>query len=272
MSRPGLVILGIFAGVALFAPLVAPYHPKTDTDSSLQSPSASHLLGTDDVGRDILSQLLVGGRTSLLVGLSAGLAATCLGCLVGLVAGYFGGTLDRLLMRTVDFFLAIPRLPLLVVLAAYLGAGIWVIVIAFVLISWAFPARMVRAQVLVERQKAYVISARLSGASWHYILRKHILPPVAPLLTAIVIIETSHAVMAEAGLSFLGLGDPTCVSWGTILHHAFAYPSLFLDASWLWWALPPGACLSLLLLSLALVGTSMEGRVDPRLKGGRLAR
>jgi len=206
------------------------------------------------------------------VGLSAGIAATCLGCLVGLLAGYFGGIVDRLLMRTVDFFLAIPRLPLLVVLAAYLGAGIGVVVIAFVLISWAFPARMVRAQVLIEKQRAYVVSARLSGARWHYILWKHVLPPMAPLLVAIVIVETSHAVMAEAGLSFLGLGDPTCVSWGTILHHAFAYPALFLDSSWLWWALPPGMCLSLVLLALALVGTSMEGRIDPRLKGARLGR
>ena len=272
MSKPGLAILGLFVAVALFSPLLAPYHPKADTDTSLQAPSSRHPLGTDDVGRDILSQLLVGSRISLIVGLSAGLAATCLGCLVGLVAGYFGGTVDRLLMRSVDFFLAIPRLPLLVVLAAYLGAGIWVVVVAFVLISWAFPARMVRAQVLLEKQKAYVISARLSGASWHYILRKHILPPLVPLLMAIVIIETSHAVMAEAGLSFLGLGDPTCISWGTILHHAFAYPALFLDSSWLWWALPPGTCLSLFLLALGLVGTSMEGRIDPRLKGARLGR
>ncbi len=269
MSKTGLAILLVFCAVAVLAPLAARHH-LTQTFAPLQPPSLDHPLGTDDVGKDLLSQVMAGARVSLLVGLSAGLAATLFGGLVGLAAGYFGGTTDRVLMRLVDFFLAIPRLPLLIVLAAYLGSGIWVIVIAFVLISWAYPARMVRAQVLIERQRAYVTAARLSGLPWHYILRRHMLPPLVTLLVAVVIMEVSHAVAAEAGLSFLGLGDPTAVSWGTILHHAFAYPALFLDGSWLWWALPSGLCLSLVLLGLALVGVSLEANLDPRLKGGRL--
>ena len=270
MGRLGLTLTAVFVLVALAAPVISPYHPKCDVDASLQPPSAKHWLGTDDVGRDILSQVIAGTRVSLTVGVAAGLAATTLGVLVGLVAGYFGGMVDRVLMRAVDFFLALPRLPLLMLLAAYLGGGVWVVVTAFVLVAWAFPARVVRAQVLVERRRAYVISAELSGARWTYILRKHIAPSLAPLLLAIVLMECSHAIMAEAGLSFLGLGDPTRVSWGTIMHYAFAYPSLFLSRAWLWWALPPGLCLSMLLLALAFVSMSIESRLDPRLKGARL--
>ena len=268
MSKASLAILVLFA--AIFGPAVAPYHPRDEVDEPLQAPSRRHFLGTDDVGRDILSQVIVGSRISLAVGLSAGLAATGIGVLVGLAAGYFGGAVDAALMRAVDVFLSLPRLPLLILLAAYLGAGLGVIIIAFVLISWAVPARVVRAQVLLEKDRAYVTSARLSGASPVYVLRKHVLPALSPLLMAIVIMETSHAIMAEAGLSFLGLGDPTCVSWGTILHNAFAYPALFLGDLWLSWALPPGLCLSLLLLGLALLSTSIEARLDPRLKGARL--
>jgi ABC-type dipeptide/oligopeptide/nickel transport system permease subunit len=239
-------------------------------DAPLQRPSARHLLGTDGVGRDVLSQVIAGSRVSLAVGLSAGLAATAVGVLVGLLAGYLGGAVDALLMRAVDVFLCLPRLPLLILLAAYLGAGPGVLVVAFAAISWSVPARVVRAQVLVSKQRAYVASARLSGAGPLYAMRKHIVPALGPLVMAIAIMETSHAVMAEAGLSFLGLGDPTCVSWGTILHHAFAYPALFLGDLWLSWALPPGLCLSLLLLGLALLGMSIEAHLDPRLKGTRL--
>jgi peptide/nickel transport system permease protein len=270
MGKLGLGIVIVFAAIAFVAPLLAPYHPRDDVDTTLQAPSARHLLGTDDVGRDIFSQVIAGSRVSLAVGLSAGLAASVLGLLVGLVAGYLGGWTDRVLMRAVDFFLALPRLPLFVLLGAYLGATVWMVVICFTAVSWAFPARMVRAQVLVEKQRPYVISARLSGGSWRYTLVRHVLPALLPLALAVCIMETSQAVAVEAGLSFLGLGDPTLVSWGTVLHYAFAYPALFLNGSWLWWALPPGICLSLLLLGLALAGMRAEEHTDPRLKGGRL--
>ncbi len=198
------------------------------------------------------------------------LGTAALGLFVGLLAGYFGGMADKILMRLVDLFLSLPKLPLLILLAAYLGSGTWVLLTCFVLISWAVPARIVRAQVLLEKRRSYVLSARLSGAGAAYILRKHIVPALSPLLLAVVIMETSHAITVEAGMSFLGLGDPTQTSWGTILHHAFAYPALFLTNAWLWWTLPPGLCLSLLLLSLALMSMEGERRLDPRLKGVRL--
>ena len=271
MTRTSLVILCLFVAAAVLGPTVAPYHPRRDVDAPLQAPSPRHRLGTDDVGRDILSQVIAGSRVSLTVGLIAGLAATAVGVTVGLAAGYGGRAADALLMRTVDVFLCLPRLPLLILLAAYLGTGLWVIVAAFATVAWAVPARVVRAQVLLEKQRAYVASARLAGGRGTYIVRRHILPALWPLLTSIVVMETGQAIMVEAGLSFLGLGDPTRVSWGTILRNAFDYPALFLGSLWISWALPAGLCLSLLLLALAALGTCLDRHLDPRLKGARLA-
>jgi peptide/nickel transport system permease protein len=190
MSRTGIAIVALFLAAAIASPWLAPFHPRNDTEAALAPPSSRHLLGTDDVGRDILSQVLAGTRISLAVGFGAGAAATVLGVIVGLLAGYLGGWWDRILMRGVDFFLAVPRLPLLIVLAAYLGAGLWVVVVSFVLISWAFPARMIRAQVLVEKRTAYVTAARLAGCGRAYILWRHVLPPLLPLVLVVSIMET----------------------------------------------------------------------------------
>ena len=268
MSRAGAALVLAFALMALAGAWVAPYDPRTEVDTSLQPPSCVHWLGTDDVGRDILSEVIVGSRISIAVGLTAGLAATLLGAGVGLAAGYLGGWSGVLLMRLVDVFLVMPKLPLLVLLTAYLGGGFWTISGAFLLLSWAYPARLIRSQVLIEKHRPYVIAARLSGAGWVHAVRKHILPALAPLIAAVMVEEMSHAVMAEAGLSFLGLGDPTWTSWGSILHYAFVYPALFLNNAWVWWALPPGICLTLLLAGLALIGISLEQSFDPRLKEG----
>jgi ABC-type dipeptide/oligopeptide/nickel transport system permease subunit len=257
----------LFALLALFGPLLAPFDPREPVGASLLPPSARHLLGTDDVGRDILSQVIAGTRISLIVGLTASIATTLVGFIAGMAAGCSGGAVDGVIMRCVDVFLVLPRLPLLILLAAYFGAGLHIIAIAFVITSWAAPARVVRGQVLLEKERTFVRAARLSGAKTGYVLKKHIIPQLIPVLSALLIMEASHAVMAEAGLAFLGLGDPTYISWGTILHHAFMFPALFLSDAWLWWALPPGICLSFLLLSFAFINLRIERKVDPRLKG-----
>ena len=267
MVKPAVAVLTVFVLLALFGPLLVPYHPREPVGAPLLSPSGKHLLGTDDVGRDILSQLIAGTRISLIVGITASLATTLVGFILGVIAGYLGGIVDGAVMRCVDVFLVLPRLPLLILLAAYFGAGVHVIVIAFVITSWAMPARVVRGQVLLEKERTFVRAARLSGARTLYILKKHIMPQLVPILSALLIMEASHAIVAEAGLAFLGLGDPTYISWGTILHHAFVFPALFLSDAWLWWALPPGICLSALLLSFAFINLKIEGKVDPRLKG-----
>jgi len=265
--KAATAVLVIFAVLAVFGPLLAPYDPRKPAGAPLLAPSGRHLLGTDDVGRDILSQVIAGTRISLIVGITASLATTLVGFLLGVVAGYLGGIADSVIMRCVDVFLVLPRLPLLILLAAYFGAGVHIIVIAFVITSWAVPARVVRGQVLLEKERTFVHAARLSDAGTAYILRKHIMPQLIPILSALLIMEASHAIVAEAGLAFLGLGDPTYISWGTILHHAFVFPALFLSDTWLWWALPPGICLSILLLSFAFISLKIERRIDPRLKG-----
>jgi peptide/nickel transport system permease protein len=270
MARIAAGIILMFIVAAIFAAPIAPYRPKEELDTPLQSPSLRHIFGTDDVGRDILSQVIVGTRVSLMVGASAAIAATALGLIFGLCAGYFGGRVDTVIMRIVDIFLALPRFPLLILLAAYLGAGVWVIVIVFAITSWAMPTRVIRAQVLSDREKSYIMAAKLFGAGPFYIIRKHLLPQLSPLISAIIILEAAHAIMAEAGLSFLGLGDPAYISWGTILHYSFVYPSLFLTNTWLWWAVPPGMCLSILLLALTIISRAMEESLDPRLKEGRV--
>ncbi len=256
-----------FTLLALFGPLLAPFDPREPVGASLLPPSGKHLLGTDDVGRDILSQVIAGTRISLIVGITASIATTLVGFFMGMAAGYFGGIVDSIVMRCVDVFLVLPRLPLLILLAAYFGAGLHIIVVAFVITSWAVPARVVRSQVLLEKERTFIRAAKLSGAKTGYILKKHIIPQLIPILSALLIMETSHAIIAEAGLAFLGLGDPTYISWGTILHHAFVFPALFLSDTWLWWAFPPGICLSVLLLSFAFINLKIERKVDPRLRG-----
>jgi peptide/nickel transport system permease protein len=265
--RISAAVLVLFAVVALCGPLLAPWNPREPVGPPLLAPGMGHLLGTDDVGRDILSQVIAGTRISLIVGITASLATTLAGFVLGMASGYFGGLIDSVIMRCTDVFLVLPRLPLLILLAAYFGAGLHVVVIAFVITSWAVPTRIVRGQVLLEKERTFVQAARLSGGRAFYILRKHVVPQVIPVFSALLVIEASHAIMAEAGLAFLGLGDPTYISWGTILHHAFAFPALFLSDAWLWWALPPGVCLSALLLSFAFVNLKIEGKMDPRLKG-----
>lgn len=268
MTKTAVSILAIMAVAAIVAPWMSPHPPLIPAGDALQPPSPACLLGTDDVGRDLFSQLLAGARVSLLVGVLAGVAATLIGGVLGVVAGYYGGLWQAAVMRVVDIFLALPRLPLLLLLAAYLGGGPGIVILAFACLGWAVPARMVCAQVRLERTRAYVITAQLAGARLPYLLRRHLLPGLAPLLVAIVLMEVGQAVMVEAGLSFLGLGDPTVVSWGAMLHHAFRYSALFLTDAWLWWAVPPGLCLAGLLLSLALLNMTLEHRLDPRLQGG----
>jgi len=268
MIKTAVGILAIMAVTAIIASWVSPHPPLAPVGEALQSPSSACLLGTDDVGRDLFSQLLAGARVSLLVGVIAGVAVTLIGGVIGVVAGYYGGLWQTAVMRLVDIFLALPRLPLLLLLAAYLGGGPAIVVLAFVCLGWAVPVRMVCAQVRLERTRAYVITARLAGARLPYLLRRHLLPGLAPILLAIVLMEVGQAIMVEAGLSFLGLGDPTVVSWGAMLHHAFRYSALFLTKAWLWWAVPPGLCLAVLLLSLALLNMALEHRLDPRLQRG----
>jgi len=261
----GLVVLGLFLLAALAAPLLAPYDPHAFSGQSLERPSPAHLLGTNDAGQDILSELLYGGRISLAVGLGAALGTVALGLLVGALAGYLGGAIDAVLMRLVDVMLILPRLPLLILLAAFLGSGLPQTVAIISLLFWPATARVIRAQVQSQRARGYVRMAHHFGGGAGYVLRRHILPAISPLVAFGLVAAAGRAVAMEAGLAFLGLGDPTAKSWGLMMRYALDLPGLLLTDRWLWWLLPPGLCLTLLILALTYAGMGLERRLDPRL-------
>jgi len=262
----GAAALGFFVLAALAAPLLAPYDPHAFAGQPLEHPSAAHPLGTNDAGQDILSELIYGARISLAVGLGAALGTVALGLLVGAAAGYAGGWLDTLLMRLVDVMLTLPRLPLLILLAAFLGSGLAQTVAIISLLFWPATARAIRAQVLSARQRGYVKMARHFGGGAGYVLRRHILPAVAPLIAFGLVAAAGRAVAMEAGLAFLGLGDPTAKSWGLMMRFALNLPGLLLTDRWLWWLLPPGLGITLLILALTYLGMGLERRLHPGLR------
>jgi len=254
----GLLILLAFALVALAAPLLAPYDPAAFSARPLERPSARHLLGANDVGQDILSELIYGARISLAVAGGAAAGTVLLAALVGGTAGALGGPADFALMRLADVMLALPRLPLLILVNALLGAALGPMILTIALLFWPGPARMLRAQVMSLRGRGYVRSARGFGGGPLYLLRRHYLPPLAPLLAAALVSAAGQAVALEAGLAFLGLGDPTAKSWGLMMRYALDLPGLLLTDRWLWWLLPPGLCVTLLILGLTFVGLGLE--------------
>jgi peptide/nickel transport system permease protein len=263
-GRIGLGVVGLFAFLAVFGPLITPHDPTASSLDVLAGPSLSHPLGTTENGSDVLSQLIVGARISMVVGFAAALISSVLGATVGLVGGYFGGWTDRGLDAMENWFLVIPTLPLMIVLARLLSPSLFVLIMVIGLTSWAGTGRIVRAQVLTLKERAFVERARALGAGDGYIIRTHILPNTAPLIFANTVLIVALAILSEAALAFLGLGDPTKISWGTMLENAFdaGAPSA---GAW-WYVVPPGLCITVLVLAVALLGYLFEELVNPRLQ------
>ncbi|PXF52641.1 MAG: ABC transporter permease [Candidatus Methanophagaceae archaeon] len=261
----GLAILLFFVTLAVFAPYIAPYDPH-EMFKPMEHPGSDHLLGTNDIGQDILSELIYGARVSLFIAFFVSVVSGIIGTAFGLLSGYFE-MFGFFLMRIVDAFLAIPRLPLIIVIAAFMRPSIWNLIFIFIILGWPITTRIIRSEVLSLRTRNYVEAARMVGAPDTYILMKHILPNVFPLLVVRLIIEASHVIIAESSLSFLGLGDPTAKSWGMILHYAFVYPTIFISDLWMWWMLPAGLCITFTILSLTFIGYALEELVNPRLRG-----
>ena len=264
----GLVILVFFVLVAVFAPVLAdpeglnPTCPCTGVPFS--PPSREFPLGTDDLGRSILTLTIWGSRPSLIVGLFATLIAMALGAVIGLIAGYYGQLTETLLMRFTDWFLVIPFLPLAIVLASLLDPSTFVIILVIGLTSWPSTARIVRSQVLTVKERPYVERARaLGGGNWHMISR-HILPNVGPLIFANTILTVAIAILTESTLAFLGLGDPLSISWGTILDTAFSNAAAS-AGNW-WWLLPPGLGIVLVVLGFTLCGFALDEIFNPKLR------
>lgn len=262
----GLTLLVLLLTTAILAPLLAPYNPDAFTGRPLEHPSAAHRLGTNDVGQDILSELIYGARVSITVAAGAATGTVILAVLFGGAAGYAGGWIDWLLMRLVDLLMALPRLPLLILINALLGAGLSQMILTIALLFWPGTARIIRAQVMSVRQRGYVRMARSFGGSPVYIFVRHVLPQIAPLLVFGLVTAAGRAVALEAGLAFLGLGDPSAKSWGLMMRYALNLPGLFLTDRWLWWLLPPGICITLLILALTYIGMGMESHLDTRLR------
>ncbi|HEY3894536.1 MAG TPA: dipeptide/oligopeptide/nickel ABC transporter permease/ATP-binding protein [Pseudonocardiaceae bacterium] len=268
VARTGGGLLALLLLTALAAPQLAPYDPDARSGAPFARPSAVHLLGTNDVGHDLLSELIYGARISLLVGVVAALAATVVGLAVGLLAGYSRGWLDPMLMRLVDVVLALPVLPLTIVIGVFLGAGLGSQILVIAAVIWAPVARELRSQVLSLRERDHIQTLRAMGAGTGYVLARHIVPAVVPLVAPQFVIATRTAILLESSLAFLGLGDVTAKSWGTMLSLAHSR-SAFLTDAWLWWVIPPGLAIAVTVLAFALLGYAFEDRARPVLRDPR---
>lgn len=246
--------------VALAADRIAPYDPFATSDEVLRPPSAAHPLGTDDLGRDLFSAVVYGARVSLLVGLVAASTATAIGVAVGGVAGYAGGLVDDGLMRLTELFQVVPRFFLALIAVALFGSSIWLIVLLLGLTYWPGTARLLRAQVLTLRTRDYVLAARALGVRESRILLRHVLPGALPPVITQAALHVGGAILIEAGLSFLGLGDRTMVSWGALLNDA----QQFVRVAW-WMSAFPGLAITLTVLGLNLMADGLNEAWDPRL-------
>ena len=259
----GIVILALFLLLAVFAPLLEPYPTDKPSGPPFDPPSSAHWLGTDDVGVDMLSLMIAGTQNSMLVGFAAAFVAVAIGGTLGIVAGYRGKWTETGVTGVTDFFLVIPGLPLMIVLAALFGQTIYHIVLVIGLLSWMGVTYVVRAQVHTLKERGFVARALSLGAGDFYIIRRHILPHVAPLLVAQTVLTVASAVFFEAALAFIGLGDPERISWGTILAYASLHSAVSAGA---WWAImPPGVCIALVVLGSFLIGQGVEEAMNPRL-------
>ena len=269
MALTGLILLAFFVLVAVFAPVIAPYDPlqvieNDGTWLANEKPSPRFLLGTTNLGRDIFSQLVYGSRAALLVGFSAAIAVSIIGTVVGLVAGFYGGWVDAILMRLADVAFGIPFLPFIIVLASFLKPNIWNVVIAMALLLWRDTSRVIRSQVVVIKEQAFISAARVSGASRLRIIFLYIAPSVLPLSFLYGSLAIGWAILTEASVSFLGFSDPNVVSWGFMLQDAFASQALSRGA--FYWMLPPGICIMLTVMSGFFIGRGYEEVLFPRLR------
>lgn len=261
----GALAAATLVAVTVFGDALAPYRATELSGPSLSAPGKGHLLGTNALGQDIASQLILGARASVLVAVLAGAGTVLVGTLVGVAAGWLGGMGDAALMRFTDLVLVLPKLPLLLLVGALTGGSIGTLSVLLAATFWPMTARILRSQVLTLRRRPHVrAAAGFGAASWHQ-LRRHILPDLGLLMVAEFIPAAGHAVALQAGLAFLGVGDPTQPTWGGMMRDALAYTPLFVTSAWRWWLIPPIAAIVVLVVLITLLGTAAERRLVPRL-------
>lgn len=264
----GTAIILFFSVIAIFAPLIAPYEVWEPTFEngkiqSLKGPSLKYSLGTTFMGRDVFSQLVYATRTTLLIGSLSGLISILIGATLGLFAGYYGGILDDIVMRFTDVIYGMPFLPFIIVLISLLGRNIWWVMIAITCIVWRTSARVIRAEMLSLKERQFVTLAKARGCGDFRIIFRHILPNILPLLLLYTAFNMAWAILAEAGASFLGFGDPDVISWGGMLYNLWISGKS--RVAW-WWFLFPSLCIVLLVSSFIFVSQAYEEVANPRLK------
>lgn len=261
----GAVLLGSVATVSLAAPLIAPFGPKEiGVGRALMSPTAEHLMGTDDLGRDVLSRFLYGGRLSLLIGVVSGVMATVVATLVGIPAGYYRGRVGRWLTTGIDMSLVFPPFLLVIVFAAYVGSSVVNIILILALLSWPIPARTIKSKTVSVRENEFVESTKALGASDFTVMKDEVLPNVLPVVFANGVLQMVYTILMEAAVSFLGLGNPSKISWGTMLYFAQKQGALSVGA-W-WWMVFPGLGIVLTAFGFTLLGTGLDEVLNPRLQ------
>ena len=269
MGTFGLFVILFFGTVAILAPLIAPHDPwETLRDAegriaSMRPPSAEFPLGTTFLARDLLSQMIWATQTTMFIGLVSGLVSIVIGANIGLIAGYYGGKIDEVLMRITDVVYGMPFLPFIIVLIALFGRSKYFVILAIVLIIWRTSARVVRAQTMSLKQRQFVLAARARGASDARIIYRHIMPNILPLLLLYTAFNIAWSVIAEAGASFLGFGDPDQLSWGSMLYELWISGQI--RTAW-WWFTWPSVAIVLLVSALVFVSRAYEEVANPRLR------
>lgn len=260
----GLGLVAVLVLVAVLAPHLAPYDPRAIVGDALEPPSPRHLLGTNDAGADIFSALLWGARATLTVVVGATTLVLVIGVGLGLLAGLRGGLAETVVMRLVDVTLAIPVIPLLIFIAALAGPSRGVAILTIGLFVWPQVAPVVRSQTLSLRSRGFVHAVRGFGGGPLYVMRRHLIPALGPIIAAQLAYIAGLAVTIEAGLGFIGLGDPGSVSWGAMLERAVRHQALYVTSMWLWWLLPAGLAITLAVLGFTFIGVGLEPRFNPR--------
>ena len=268
MAVAGILILIFYTFVAIFAPFLAPHGPQERhyaTDGSwmsLEPPSLAHPLGTTESGYDVLSQVIMGSRIAIFVGLLGAFMVAVIGTMIGIIAAYYGGRIDEGLMRFVDILYGLPFVPFVIVLTVIFGPNLWNILFGIALLYWLSTARVIRSEVLSIKERPYIEAAKASGASNRRIMLVHILPNVLPITALYAAIAVGYSITAEASISFLGFGDPAVASWGVMLNQAYTTESL---AAW-WWIMPPGLSITFVVMGAYLAGRGYEEIVNPQLR------
>lgn len=261
----GAVLVASMLGLAVAAPLIAPYDPHALAGDSLESPSAQHLLGTNNVGQDILSQLIFGARESLLVAIAGAALSVLAALFLGVLPALVGGVAEAAAARLTDLLLAIPGLPLVLLIATLAGPNRVVVIFVIALAGTPMMARVLNAQTKTLRRRGYIGAARGFGAGSSYVTRRHLVPGLGPVIVTRFVEWAGIAVLLQAGLAFLGLSDPTAVSWGLMLNRAISHPGLYFTPIWTWWVIPAGLAVTLTILGFTLLGVGLEPVLNPRI-------